>query len=65
MNLSLGLVTLVVRDYDEALAFFVGKLGFDVLEDRDIPEERKRWVVVRPPGSGAGAQLLLARASTP
>jgi catechol 2,3-dioxygenase-like lactoylglutathione lyase family enzyme len=65
MNHSLGLVTLVVRDYDEALAFFVGKLGFDMVEDRDMPEERKRWVVVRPPGGGAGAQLLLARASTP
>ena len=63
MNHSLGLVTLVVRDYDEALAFFVGKLGFDMVEDRDMPEERKRWVVVRPPGGGAGAQH--GRASRP
>jgi catechol 2,3-dioxygenase-like lactoylglutathione lyase family enzyme len=65
MDQSLGLIALVVRDYDEALAFFVGKLGFGLVEDRLIPEEGKRWVVVRPPGSGAGAQLLLARASTP
>jgi catechol 2,3-dioxygenase-like lactoylglutathione lyase family enzyme len=65
MDQSLGLVSLVVRDYDEALAFFVGKLGFELVEDRSIPEEGKRWVVVRPPGGGAGAQLLLARASTP
>jgi catechol 2,3-dioxygenase-like lactoylglutathione lyase family enzyme len=65
MDQSLGLVSLVVRDYDEALAFFVDKLGFELVEDRFIPEEGKRWVVVRPPGGGAGAQLLLARASTP
>ena len=65
MDQSLGLVSLVVRDYDEALAFFVGKLGFELVEDRFIPEEGKRWVVVRPAGGGAGAQLLLARASTP
>jgi catechol 2,3-dioxygenase-like lactoylglutathione lyase family enzyme len=65
MDQSLGLVSLVVREYDEALAFFVDKLGFELVEDRSIPEEGKRWVVVRPPGGGAGAQLLLARASTP
>jgi catechol 2,3-dioxygenase-like lactoylglutathione lyase family enzyme len=65
MDQYLGLIALVVSDYDEALAFFVGKLGFELVEDRLIPEEGKRWVVVRPPGSGAGAQLLLARASTP
>jgi catechol 2,3-dioxygenase-like lactoylglutathione lyase family enzyme len=51
-----------VRDYDEALAFFVGKLGFVLIEDTYIPEQDKRWVVVAPPGGG-GAQLLLARAS--
>lgn len=60
---SLGLVSLVVRDYDEALAFFVGKLGFSIVEDKPIPEQAKRWVVVRPDG-GTGASLLLARAST-
>lgn len=65
MNQSLGLVALVVREYDEALNFYVGKLGFDVVEDRFMPAENKRWVVVQPPGTGPGAQLLLARASTP
>jgi catechol 2,3-dioxygenase-like lactoylglutathione lyase family enzyme len=59
----LGLVSLVVRDYDEALAFYVGKLGFTLIEDTFVPEQDKRWVVVEPPGAGAGAKLLLARAS--
>lgn len=62
MRQSLALVSLVVRDYDEALGFFVGKLGFDLVQDTYIPEQDKRWVVVAPPGGG-GAQLLLARAS--
>jgi catechol 2,3-dioxygenase-like lactoylglutathione lyase family enzyme len=61
MNQSLGLVALVVRDYDEALNFFVGTLGFHLVEDTYIPAQDKRWVVVAPPGSG-GANLLLARA---
>ena len=60
----LGLVSLVVRDYDEALAFFVCKLGFRLVEDTYIPEQSKRWVVVCPPGAGE-ARLLLAKASTP
>jgi catechol 2,3-dioxygenase-like lactoylglutathione lyase family enzyme len=60
MNQSLGLVALVVRDYDEALAFYVGLLGFRLVEDSDVPEQKKRWVVVSPPGSNA--RLLLARA---
>src|SRR5690349_10220696 len=65
MNQSLGLVSLVVRDYDEAIHFFVGVLGFVVIEDTPVPEQGKRWVVVAPPGgSGRGARLLLARAST-
>jgi catechol 2,3-dioxygenase-like lactoylglutathione lyase family enzyme len=64
MKQSLGLVSLVVRDYDEALAFFVGKLGFVLIEDSFIPAQSKRWVVVSPPNSG-GAHLLLARASSP
>ncbi len=61
---SLLHVALVVRDYDEALAFFVGKLGFDLIEDTYQPEQDKRWVVVSPPGSN-GATVLLARASKP
>jgi catechol 2,3-dioxygenase-like lactoylglutathione lyase family enzyme len=62
MKQSLALVSLVVRDYDEALAFFVGKLGFALVEDSEVPEQRKRWVVVAPPGGDA--RLLLARASS-
>jgi catechol 2,3-dioxygenase-like lactoylglutathione lyase family enzyme len=62
MRQTLGLISLVVRDYDEALAFYVGKLGFTLIEDNFVPEQNKRWVVVEPPGaSGQGAKLLLAR----
>ncbi len=56
------MVSLVVRDYDEALAFYVGKLGFKLIEDSFVPEQNKRWVVVEPPGEAGGAKLLLARA---
>jgi catechol 2,3-dioxygenase-like lactoylglutathione lyase family enzyme len=52
-------VALVVPDYDEALAFYVGKLGFRLVED--IDQGTKRWVTVEP--SGGGARLLLARAA--
>jgi catechol 2,3-dioxygenase-like lactoylglutathione lyase family enzyme len=57
-------VALVVRDYDEAIAFFCGKLHFTLVEDTYQPGQDKRWVVVAPPGS-QGTTLLLARASTP
>ena len=60
---SLALVSLVVRDYDEALAFYVGTLGFRLVEDSPVPEQQKRWVVIEPPG-GKGARLLVARASS-
>jgi catechol 2,3-dioxygenase-like lactoylglutathione lyase family enzyme len=63
MKQSLGLISLVVRDYDEAVAFFVGKLGFELVEDTYLAEQDKRWVVVAPPGAGE-SRLLLARAST-
>lgn len=53
---------LLVRDYDEAIGFYVGTLRFRLLEDSPRPEEDKRWVVVAPPG-GPGASLLLARAA--
>jgi catechol 2,3-dioxygenase-like lactoylglutathione lyase family enzyme len=55
-------VALVVRDYDEAIAFYTKKLNFTLVEDTYQPEQDKRWVVVSPPGSN-GASLLLARAS--
>jgi len=64
MNKSLGLVSLVVRDYDDALDFFIRKLDFELVEDTYIKEQDKRWVVVRPKGN-RGANLLLAKASTP
>jgi catechol 2,3-dioxygenase-like lactoylglutathione lyase family enzyme len=62
MRQSLGLVSIVVRNYDEAIAFYVGMLGFTLVEDTYVPEQDKRWVVVAPPGS-LESRLLLARAS--
>lgn len=59
MSQYIGAVALVVREYDEAIAFFCGKVGFRLLEDRD--EGHKRWVVLAPPGS-TEAKLLLAQA---
>lgn len=64
MQQAIAHVALVVRDYDEALAFYVGKLGFRLVEGRHQPEQGKRWVLVSPPGASA-TSLLLARASTP
>ena len=63
MTQRIGLVSLVVNDYDDALGFFVGKLGFSLIEDSFIPEQSKRWVVVAPPGAKE-LRLLLAKAST-
>lgn len=62
MKQALALVTLVVRDYDEAIAFYTGTLGFELVCDEDRPAENKRWVVVAPPGA-TESRLLLARAS--
>jgi len=64
MKHSIAHVALVVRDYDEAIAFYTQKLGFTLVEDTYQPEQDKRWVVVAPAGS-SGTTLLLARASTP
>ena len=60
MSRRLALTTLVVADYDEAIAWFTGKLGFSLLDD--IDQGSKRWVVVGPT-DGSAAALLLARAS--
>ncbi|MEU3051978.1 VOC family protein [Streptomyces griseus] len=57
----IALVTLVVRDYDEALAYYRDALGFEPVEDTDRGDGT-RWVVVRPRGAAAGTGLLLARA---
>lgn len=62
MAQSLALISIVVRDYDEAIAYYTTALGFDLVED-EARERGKRWVVVRPQG-GRGASLLLARAAT-
>jgi len=64
MKQSIILIALVVRDYDEAIAFYCDKLHFRLVEDSYQPEQDKRWVVVAPPGS-EGTNLLLARAATP
>lgn len=64
MKQSIVHIALVVKDYDEALDFYVNKLNFTLIEDTYQPEQDKRWVVVSPPGS-MGTTLLLARASKP
>jgi catechol 2,3-dioxygenase-like lactoylglutathione lyase family enzyme len=61
MNQSIGQITIVVRDYDEAIGFYVDTLGFQLIEDTYIPELDKRWVVVAARDSNS-IRLLLARA---
>jgi catechol 2,3-dioxygenase-like lactoylglutathione lyase family enzyme len=58
MNQSIGLVALVVREYDEAIEFYTKTLDFSLVEDTYIPEQDKRWVVIAPPGGAT--RLLLA-----
>ena len=64
MQQSILHITLLVKDYDEAISFYTEKLNFVLLEDTPLPEQDKRWVLVAPPGAG-GVALLLARASKP
>src|SRR5260370_25398882 len=63
MKQTLGHIALVVREYDEAIAFFTRTLNFKLIEDTRLSED-KRWVLIAPPGS-QGTSLLLARAATP
>ena len=63
MSQSLAYVTLLVRDYDEAIIYYTSKLGFTLVEDTRRSES-KRWVLVAPPGSPETC-LLLAKAATP
>jgi catechol 2,3-dioxygenase-like lactoylglutathione lyase family enzyme len=63
MTQHLAAIALVVRDYDEALGFYVGKLGFDLIEDTRM-SDTKRWVLVAPPGAKE-MRLLLAKADNP
>lgn len=59
-------LALIVRDYDEALAFYIGTLGFTLVQDSYQPGQDKRWVTIRPPGAPENATtILLARAATP
>ncbi|MGI9201959.1 MAG: VOC family protein [Woeseiaceae bacterium] len=64
MKQSIAHIALVVRDYDEALNFYINKLNFELVEDLYQPEQDKRWVVVAPPGKSR-TTLLLAQASKP
>jgi catechol 2,3-dioxygenase-like lactoylglutathione lyase family enzyme len=61
MNQRIAHVTVVVKDYDEAIRFYTEKLGFQLLEDTPLAGE-KRWVIVAPPGTGE-CSLLLAKAA--
>ncbi len=63
---SIAHISLVVRDYDEAIAFYCSKLKFELVDDTDQAEQDKRWVVIAPPGwrKNGGTTLLLARASS-
>lgn len=63
MRQHIGCVALVIRDYDEAIEFYREKLGFVIIEDTQV-EDRKRWVLMAPPGSSE-TRLLLARAASP
>ncbi|WP_422858543.1 VOC family protein [Flagellimonas sp. S174] len=61
MEQNIGLLTLVVSEYDEAIEFYTQKMGLDLIEDTVLSED-KRWVVVKPKGS-KGSGLLLAKAA--
>lgn len=61
--MEIGQLSLVVRDYDEAIAWYTRHLGFEMIEDTDVGRGQ-RWVVVAPPG-GKGARLRLAKGTTP
>ena len=64
MKQYVGLTTVVVREYDEAIDFYTRILGFELVEDTFLPDEHKRWVVVAPQGSRE-TRVLLARAVRP
>ena len=65
MKQSIAHISLIVRDYDQAIEFYCGKLKFELIEDTYQPDQDKRWVVVGPPGwrESGGTTLLLAKAS--
>lgn len=61
MKQSIGYVSVIVQDYDEAIKFYVETLGFRLVEDTFTEDQNKRWVLVTPPSYG-GTKLLLAQA---
>jgi len=61
MTQFLNAITLLVHDYDQAIAYYTGKLGFDLIEDTRLSED-KRWVLVAPPGAKE-TRILLAKAA--
>jgi catechol 2,3-dioxygenase-like lactoylglutathione lyase family enzyme len=63
MDQYIGLISLLVNDYDEAIEYYTRILNFELLEDTEL-SPAKRWVVVRPRGAGKGCSLLLAKAGT-
>jgi catechol 2,3-dioxygenase-like lactoylglutathione lyase family enzyme len=63
MNQHIAAISLLVRDYDEAIAYYTQQVGFTLIEDTRLGDD-KRWVRVAPPG-GTGSCLLLARAADP
>lgn len=64
MEQRIGQISILVKDYDEALNFYTAVLGFELVEDTQLSSE-KRWVVIKPKNTnGGGCNLLLAKAST-
>ncbi len=61
MKQAIGYIALVVQDYDQAIDFYVGTLGFTLIEDKHVEAQNKRWVLVAPPGA-TESRLVLARA---
>ncbi len=64
MKQNLAQIAIVVRDYDEAITYYINTLGFTLIEDT-ILSETKRWVLVQPKGASDGCMLLLAKAASP
>lgn len=62
MNQHLANISILIPDYDEAILYYTGTLGFELVEDTRLSED-KRWVLVRPRAQQPGCNLLLARAT--
>jgi len=64
MRQTIGAISILVRDYNEAIGYYTKTLGFDLIEDTPLGSSRKRWVLVAPPGASE-CRLLLAQAMKP